>query len=86
MNYANSISKVCAVETRAQKLRNESTSPLQVPKCIREFSKLEVIEGQSQDKSIERYVTAAVTSEKTISKGGSVSWFSKENGIVYRKY
>ena len=86
MGQTKSFQKVCAVETRAQKLKKENVSSLHAPPSIREFSKAELIEGQVQDKSIERYVTKADVDERIRSKRGSIIWFCKENGIIYIKY
>ena len=86
MGQTKSLQKLCAVEARAKKLKKENVSSLQAPPAIREFSKAELIEGQVLDKSIERYVTKADVDKRIRSKRGSIIWFCKEKGIVYRKY
>ena len=78
--------EVLYVETRAQRLKQNKENVLHIPRSIKEFSRVDIIEGQIEDENLIRCKSRAETGEKVLSRNGSFSWFVKEKDMFYRKF
>ena len=79
-------SEILSVGTRAQRHRREKENPLHVTDRVREFSKVEITEGQLHDASLEKCKLKAESGEVISTNMGTKSWHVKENELIYRFY
>ena len=78
--------KANAVETRAQKIKQNKKNTLVVPEAVNEYSVENLIELQSGDVSLSYIRNQAQTGEVKTSRDGSSIQYVRKNGLYYRVF
>ena len=75
------------LETCTQRLKQNKENTLRIPSSIKEFSRINIIEGQTKyKKNLAKCKSKAETDEKLISRNEFCSLFVKEESMFFRTF